>query len=227
MGCTGCYWFFLVTRRVARGGPARHCCPCPCCRNAHCASTLPPVLLNFSRKVKTPGFFAPERWENGRARSHEISLSARHLTDRPPSEVAATLVHEMCHLWQLVYGEPSRPGYHNAQWAAKMEEVGLVPSDTGQPGGNRTGQHMAHDIAADGRFWHAFQQLSPDASLPWQCRPASADPRTLPTSGSDSLGPPRSKVKYSCPISHGNVWGKPALSLICGLCGEFYVPRPT
>jgi hypothetical protein len=78
------------------------------------ASTLPPVLLNFSRKVKTPGFFAPERWENGRARSHEISLSARHLTDRPPSEVAATLVHEMCHLWQFVYGEPSRPGYHNA-----------------------------------------------------------------------------------------------------------------
>src|SRR4051812_7531081 len=86
---------------------------------------LPPVLLNFSRKERrTRGFFAPNRWEKADRTTHEISLNPQLLKERSPIETAATLVHELCHLWQHVFGTPSRPGYHNREWAEKMEAVG-------------------------------------------------------------------------------------------------------
>ncbi len=71
---------------------------------------LPDVILNFSRMANTHGFFAPERWEDHqKVRSHEISLNP-HTLGRSPKEVLATLVHEMCHLWQESFGKPSRSG---------------------------------------------------------------------------------------------------------------------
>src|SRR5438552_1479902 len=69
---------------------------------------LPPAVLNFSRRVGTHGFFAPERWESGKARSHEISLNPAHLTTRTPMQIASTLVHEMLPLQQQEFGKPSR-----------------------------------------------------------------------------------------------------------------------
>ena len=103
---------------------------------------LRPVLLNFSRHAGALGFFAPERWESqaGEGKAHEISINPQALRSLPPVEVASTLVHEMVHLWQHEHGEPSRTGYHNHEWGRKMESVGLVPSDTGKPGGKRSGR---------------------------------------------------------------------------------------
>ena len=46
----------------------------------------------------------------------------------------------MTHLEQHHFGQPSRNGYHNKQWAELMKSVGLFPSDTAQPGGKETGQ---------------------------------------------------------------------------------------
>jgi len=37
----------------------------------------------------------------------------------------------MVHQWQQHHGKPGRRGYHNKQWAAKMNSVGLVPTHTG------------------------------------------------------------------------------------------------
>ncbi len=63
---------------------------------------LKPVILNFSRRAKTLGFFAPERWQrDGGEKAHEISLNPAYLATRKPRDVASTLVHEMVHLWQL------------------------------------------------------------------------------------------------------------------------------
>ncbi len=60
---------------------------------------LPQVILNFSRRAKTYGFFAPERWKSsdGGIRTHEISLNPV-LMERGIKEVYSTLVHELCHL---------------------------------------------------------------------------------------------------------------------------------
>jgi len=101
-------------------------------------SGLSDCIVNMSRHSNSYGFFAARRWRSGENETgkivHEISLNPDYL-DRPFADWHSTLVHEMCHLWQQDYGHPSR-AYHNKEWAAKMEEVGLIPSDTGQPGGN-------------------------------------------------------------------------------------------
>ncbi|WP_228527036.1 zinc metalloproteinase Mpr protein [Noviherbaspirillum soli] len=40
-----------------------------------------------------------------------------------------------------------------------MEAIGLMPSNTGTPGGKTTGEKMSHYIMADGPFIHACKEL--------------------------------------------------------------------
>ena len=86
--------------------------------------TLRPVILNFARAAGSLGFFAPQRWGQAQATTHEISLNPAHLATRSAREVAATLVHEMVHCWQQEHGTPSARGYHNKEWAAKRRLAG-------------------------------------------------------------------------------------------------------
>jgi hypothetical protein len=174
---------------------------------------LPHCILNFSRHARFQGFFAPLRWERPDGRTHEISLNPRCLK-RPPRETMGTLVHEMVHLWQQEFGKPSRPGYHNREFAAKMESVGLITSKTGKPGGKRTGQGMSHYIVEEGPFDLAFAAMPQEYLLPW-------------TSGApaEAAGPApkaKNKIKYTCPGCATNAWGKPELSIICGVCGATF-----
>jgi predicted SprT family Zn-dependent metalloprotease len=174
--------------------------------------TLPTCLLNFSRHSGSYGFFAPERWEKGREVRHEISLNPATLKSRKPIDVASTLVHEMVHLWQREYGKPSRSGYHNREWAQKMEEVGLVPSTTGDRNGRKMGQHMSHYVAQGGPFKQAFQAMPPECQLPWACEEPQYRAR----------GRRKYKEKYTCPGCHTNVWGKPGLAISCDKCKEAF-----
>ncbi len=53
-------------------------------------------------------------------------------------DTLSTLVHEMCHVWQHhTPAKKCRGGYHDRVWGAKMEEIGLMPSNTGLPGGKK------------------------------------------------------------------------------------------
>jgi SprT-like family len=171
---------------------------------------LKPVLLNFSRKANTLGFFAPLRWENSGETVHEISLNPAYLRHREPREVASTLVHEMAHAWQMQCGKPGRGGYHNEEWAAKMESLGLMPSSTAAPGGKRTGDRMSHYIIDGGPFARAFVEMPEEYLLPWLC-----------WEGKEGGKKPRaaSKVKFTCPACGANAWGRPGLLLACGACG--------
>lgn len=130
---------------------------------------LPGCILNFSRLRGTHGFMAPERWKRVGEKefgTHEISLTPTTLY-RTPIEIFSTLVHEMAHLWQWEFGNPSRNGYHNKEWTAKMREIGLIPSDTGRPGGKQTGQRMTHYIEKGGRYELAFHKMSDKFVLPF------------------------------------------------------------
>jgi hypothetical protein len=171
--------------------------------------TLHPVILNFSRAAGSLGFFAPERWEQGARTTHEISLNPAHLATRDARDVASTLVHEMAHCWQQEHGTPSARGYHNKEWAAKMDAIGLVPSATGEPGGPRVGFKMTHYIADGGPFARAFARMPRGFLLPWSS--------WEPDGGRKKKGPsPKSKTKYTCPRCGANAWGKPELHLVCG-----------
>ena len=108
--------------------------------------TLSDCIVNMSRHGGAYGFFAANRWrgENEAKKIiHEISINPDFM-NREDIEWHSTLVHEMCHLWQEDFGKPSRGGYHNRQWADKMVQVGLMPTDTGEPGGKQTGQYVTH-----------------------------------------------------------------------------------
>ena len=197
---------------------------------------LPGCILNFSRKRNTHGFLAPERWRRVGERQysiHEISLTPTTLY-REPNEVFSTLVHEMVHLWQWEFGNPSRSGYHNREWADKMLEVGLVPSNTGKKGGKQTGQKMTHYIEKGGSYEKAFSSMSKSYILPFTSLEGDIM-RLLLSSGVGAIGGnegkwskkslrPRSKnkTKYSCPSCKVNVWGRPNLRIRCEDCEELF-----
>lgn len=200
------------------------------------SSILAGCILNFSRKRNTHGFLAPERWRRVGEQEysiHEISLTPTTLY-REPIDVFSTLVHEQCHLWQWDFGKPSRSGYHNREWADRMIEVGLMPTDTGKEGGKQTGQRMTHLIIKGGKYEQAFKKMPKKFVLPFTSLDGDLMKALVtgePPSGSggnSKTGNPKvrvscSKTKYSCPCNI-NVWGKPNLQLICGSCGgEFQI----
>jgi hypothetical protein len=176
---------------------------------------LPPVILNFSRHANSLGFFAPLRWERGSETTHEISLNPSYLKSRPARDVASTLVHEMVHAWQQAEGQPGRRGYHNEEWARRMDEIGLAPSSTGAPGGARVGYKMTHYIVEGAPFARAFDAMPREYLLPWTC--------WEPQGEGKPKKPRASKLKYTCPGCAANAWGKPGLSLRCGECEETMV----
>lgn len=133
---------------------------------------LPKCLMTFQREARAFGYLARGRFVNrGGEQLDELALNPSYFGIRTIAETLSTLVHEQCHKWQWLYGKPSRPGYHNHDFANKMESIGLMTSDSGLPGGKRVGQQMDHYIIKDGPFELACKQLlSTQFSLSWYDR---------------------------------------------------------
>lgn len=189
---------------------------------------LPPIILNFSRKDKTAGFFAPNRWvsQSGENKTHEISINPSYMARVPFIEVCQTLVHEQAHLWQMLFGKPSRKGYHNKEWAKKMEAIGLMPSSTGQEGGNTVGQKMSDYVLPGGQFEKVFKSLPESLGLPWVANEetAAAAPGNGAEQGEQEEEKPpkkKTKVKYTCPQCGMKLWGKPELQVYCKPCETY------
>lgn len=180
---------------------------------------LPPCLITMQRHRKAYGFFAGKRFALGEKEIiDEIALNPSHFA-RGPLETFSTLVHEMAHLWQAHFGKPSRNGYHNKEWAEKMHEVGLVPSDNGEPGGKETGQKVSHYIADNGAYSSAFKafvktregkQATALYIEVWSDEEAQRKAKQKASS----------KTKFSCPDCGQNAWAKADAMLSCGVCEE-------
>ncbi len=107
----------------------------------------------------------------------ELGLHPGFFTLRPIESVLSTLVHEMVHHWQEHLGTPSPANTHNQEWARKMESLGLMPSDTGLPGGKRTGRSLSHYIIPDGIFLASCRKLVESGFvIPWLDRHLPAAP---------------------------------------------------
>lgn len=213
---------------------------------------LAPCMLTVQRQKGCMGLFYPERWvtENG-VKCHEVSLNPTYFGAYRVVELFQTLVHEQCHMWQQEYGRPSRAGYHNREWADKMESVGLMPSATGEPGGKRTGQCMSDFPLPRGRFLEAARAFTGRGEkLKWLDR-FRTDDRRRPDpplrdleNGDDAdglltpvtslfggvetdmrpamPGAARNKIKYTCGDCGCNVWGKPDLRVRCEDCDRSF-----
>lgn len=172
-------------------------------------STLPECLITPRTKNQALGYFAPDRFVAvAGERCHEIALDPKHFDDL--SATAMTLVHEMAHLWQHVSGTPSRGGYHNKEWAEKMKSVGLIPSDTGQPGGKQTGQPMLDYVAEGGPFARAIAELIESGfKITWSDAVREKPKKT---------GAGGRRDKYTCTDCGFSAWAKPGATIVCGSC---------
>ena len=197
------------------------------------AGELPPCLMTMQREKRSYGYFSSERFVHHQDKSttDEIAINPAYFAVVPLLEVLQTVVHEMVHAWQFHFGNPSRSGYHNREWADKMEAIGIMPSSTGQPGGARTGQKMADYAIPEGPFMLATESLlTQDFRISWLDRFPAMMPTPAIGAGdvagaagghlADVLQPATgnrsNRVKYRCPTCGVQAWGKPSLRLLCG-----------
>ncbi len=178
---------------------------------------LPPCLITMQRYKGAYGYFSGGRFASASSPEEitdEVALNPNHFAARSAASVLSTLAHEMVHLWQHHFGTPSRTGYHNKEWAAKMREIGLIPTDSGEPGGKETGQSITHYLEAGGSFERACSAfLATGTAILYQDRAREGEEATRKTKAA-------SKTKYTCPTCGVNAWAKPGVSLICGECKE-------
>lgn len=189
---------------------------------------LPDLLITYQRKAGSCGYYSPGRFErrDGSGRVPELALNPSVFKQQTDMEILQTLGHEMAHHWQWTLGQPSRTGYHNQEWAEKMEAMGLMPSHTGQPGGRKLGQKMADYVMPGGLFEAVCKELLASGfRFNFQSvEGLTFPPAAIPTEGEDEgesqpKKPRQSKVKYSCPCGQ-NAWGKPGLAILCAKCEE-------
>lgn len=175
---------------------------------------LPPCLITLQRRKHALGYFAGRRFKSadGVHVTDEIALNPTHFARCGAKDVLSTLAHEQVHQWQAHFGKPSRPGYHNMEWAAKMREVGLIPSDTDCPGGKMTGERVRHYVEAGGPFDRAADGLIARGFVLAFVERVSNDAAGV------ALKKRLSKTKYSCPTCGLNAWAKPNAGLMCTTC---------
>jgi hypothetical protein len=117
------------------------------------------------------------------------------------------------------YSKSPRRCYHNKEWAAKMIAIGLIPSDTGAPGGKATGEKVSHYIAEGGLFAKACADfLARHGAVLFSDR--AGDQEAIAKAKKKAA----SRVKYSCPSCEMNAWGKPDLQILCIECDEQLEP---
>jgi hypothetical protein len=180
------------------------------------AGKLPPCLITMQRRKGSYGYFSAERFaplEATKGVTDEIALNPAQFQGRTQRWILSVLVHEMTRLWQHHFGDPSRGRYGNKEWAEKMKEIGLTPSDTGEPGGKETGQRVLHVIEQNGRFSEACVAfLKEHRSALYYDREGDEQAEQARRKKAQS------KTKYTCPGCGLNAWAKPGANLWCGDC---------
>jgi predicted SprT family Zn-dependent metalloprotease len=173
---------------------------------------LPSVIFTLRASRKAYGYFWAEQFthrEDGDP-THEIAMNPATMS-RELIDVLGTLVHEMTHLEQQEYGKPGKNGNHNREWGVLMERIGLIPSNTGEPGGKKTGRQMTHYIDPMGNFFaEANHLIETGFDLPYFTKPRASALKKKDLS----------KVKHECPCCSFKAWAKQGANLICGDCNE-------
>ena len=85
---------------------------------------LPTCFLQIDReRISCLGHYRPGK--NGVGAEHEINLNSRHLNGRLKFEVLGTLLHEMAHEWEALFGKPGHRNYHTKKFTNKCSEMGI------------------------------------------------------------------------------------------------------
>lgn len=130
-------------------------------------------VITLRANKKTAGYFYKNRFgtKENDTLCHEIALNPEWFAITENIDIYQTLLHEMTHQFQYEYGTPSRNGYHNQEWADKLESVGLMPSHNGRPNGKKTGQNMSDYVIPGGRLEEIYKSLvSENCIVTWYDR---------------------------------------------------------
>ena len=146
---------------------------------------LPPCVITLQRQHDTYGYFSPNQFQtrSGGVQAHEIALNPSYFAVRTIHETLSVLVREMVSLDQLLHTKRDklpRRRYRNTEWADMCEQIGLMPSSTGLPGGRRVGDNVQTYVIEGGAFDLACSRLVDEAfTLSWVDR---FPPKRLPES---------------------------------------------
>lgn len=169
---------------------------------------LKPVVFTLIEGNKSMGHYRSQYWHSDTKWFAEIAINPKILS-LSLIDVYSTIVHEMAHHYQHCYGNPSRGNYHNHEFATIMEGVGLVCSDTGLPGGKKTGQSMSDYPIPGGVFIRALEEMPVACAIPFKVKQNKSEKIS-----------PKSKFKYTCTACNANVWGKQGLCIMCMECQQ-------
>lgn len=173
------------------------------------------VIVTITRERRVRGVFRAIAWTDATTRLPEIALAPAAFAGRTRALIASTFVHEQTHLWQWCFGKPGLRGYHNKEWADRMTALGLEPSSTGEPGGERTGRAVSHYVIEGGPFTDAFAAMPPDLWLPFE---PLKDTRT-----SEKRARNDGKLAFVCACGD-RFWAKASLRAECVVCGSLFSP---
>jgi predicted SprT family Zn-dependent metalloprotease len=187
------------------------------------AGELPDCLVTIRAKGRTQSFYHAKRFTalGNKSVTDEIAMNPAFFPAHPLREIAGTFVHEMAHHWQEQHGKPPRNGYHDRQWAAKMREIGLMPSDTEAVGGRQTGHHMSHYIVEDGAFALSFKRLEASGwQIGWGDAAAAA-----PAVGGEGVveSPKHKRERFICPSCGPKMYGPLKARVRCDPCDRLLI----
>ena len=143
-------------------------------------------------------------WKDGTKNDgfYEINICAEYL-NRPFEETCSTLIHEMCHLWNLQEGiqDTSRGGtYHNKKFKEAAEKHGLTVAKTDKHGWSKTGLTPETEAFVKSMEKQAFSIVRPKVS------------------GLKGAAKKQSSRKYVCPCCGAIIRATKEVYVICGDC---------
>jgi hypothetical protein len=185
---------------------------------------LPRPVLTIQSSVGSYGHCTLKRLWRGKDKAYyEINIGAENM-HRPPANLAATLVHEMVHLYCIINGikDTSRNcTYHNKTFKAQAEARGLVIGHTKAHGWTATTPSDGLAAFAAEAFCGAggwgLHRLGPYEAVPKGAEDGTED------GGGDGEGATRPKgtsTKYACPSCKSSVRATKQVRVKCMDCDE-------
>lgn len=169
----------------------------------------PVITVQLDARNKTYGWWSVKKvWrenENDEG-EHELNIVAQEL-NRPIKEIAATMIHEMCHQYASVNNlqDCSRSGtYHNKLFKKIAETHGLTVECVKIIGWSHTELTIDTALLID-----EFVKNNPDTVI---YRTPVFKGQTVKTS---------STRKYKCPICGTSVRATKEVNIICANCNEY------
>ena len=170
--------------------------------------TRPVITVQRDERNKSNGWWSVKKvWkENDKDEGeHELNMTAQQL-NRPINEIAATMIHEMCHQYASVHNmqDTSRAGnYHNKLFKRTAENHGLTVQCVQTIGWSHT--ELTDETAA--RIAE-FVKDNPDSLI-----------YRLPVMKGESIKTSSTR-KYVCPVCGNSVRATKEVRIMCVDCNE-------